>query len=59
MNLECKVVHHVQFGGSHAWSVGQIQAAYVDKDYARDQPQMYRLGEYRCPGEVILRFRKG
>jgi flavin reductase (DIM6/NTAB) family NADH-FMN oxidoreductase RutF len=59
VSLECRVVHQVQFGGSHAWFVGQIQAAHVDEGYGRDQALMFWPGEYRRLGEVIVEVKKG
>jgi flavin reductase (DIM6/NTAB) family NADH-FMN oxidoreductase RutF len=35
VNLECIVVHQVNYEGSHKWFIGQIEAVHVDEDYAR------------------------
>ena len=59
VNLECEVVHRVQFGGSHAWFVGQIKAVQIEEDYARDQALMYWLQEFRAVGEVLLERERG
>jgi flavin reductase (DIM6/NTAB) family NADH-FMN oxidoreductase RutF len=55
VNLECRVVHQVPFGGSHVWFVGQIQAVHVDDDYGRDKALMYWLGEYRSVGKRVYK----
>jgi flavin reductase (DIM6/NTAB) family NADH-FMN oxidoreductase RutF len=55
VNLECRVVHRVQFGGSHAWFIGQLEAVHIDEGYTRDQALMYWLQEYRAVGEVLLK----
>jgi flavin reductase (DIM6/NTAB) family NADH-FMN oxidoreductase RutF len=36
VNLECRVVHQVQFGGSHAWLVGRLEAVHIDEGYTRE-----------------------
>jgi flavin reductase (DIM6/NTAB) family NADH-FMN oxidoreductase RutF len=53
VSLECKVVHRIQFMGSHAWFIGQIKAVQIEEGYARDQALMYWLQEYRAVGEVL------
>ncbi len=53
VSLECRVVHQVPFRGSHAWFVGQIEAAHIEEGYTRDQALMYWLGEYRELGVVL------
>ena len=55
VNLECRVVHRVQFGGSHAWFVGQLEAVHIDEGYTRDQALLFWLGEYRAVGVVLLK----
>jgi flavin reductase (DIM6/NTAB) family NADH-FMN oxidoreductase RutF len=55
VSLECKVVHEVDFDGSHRWFIGEIKAAHIDQDYSRDSALMYWPREYRKVGEVILR----
>ena len=57
-SLECKVVHEVDFGGSHRWFIGEIEAAHIDQDYTRDMALTYWSYEYRKVGEVILRESK-
>ncbi|KXH76052.1 MAG: hypothetical protein AM326_07885 [Candidatus Thorarchaeota archaeon SMTZ-45] len=53
VSLECKVVHEVDFGGSHRWFIGEIKAAHIDQNYKRDSALMYWSREYRKVGEVI------
>lgn len=53
MNLECRVVHQINYRGSHSWFIGQIEAAYIDEDYSRDKALMYWLGEYRKVGSIL------
>ena len=55
VNIECVVVHQVQFEGSHSWFIGEIQAVHIDEDYTRDQALMYWLTEYRSVGETLLK----
>lgn len=54
VNLECSVVHQIEFKGTHRWFIGQIQAVHIDPEYSRDRALMYWLTEYRSVGEVIL-----
>lgn len=53
VNLECTVVHKVDFGGTHQWFVGEIQTVHLDDTYTRDQPLMFWIGEYRKVGEFL------
>ena len=53
VNIECVVVHKVDFSGTHQWFVGEIQAVHIDDTYTRDQPLMFWSGEYRRVGEVL------
>ena len=55
MSIECSVVHEVEFGGTHRWFVGQIEAAHVDESYPRHDTLIFWGGEYRAVGEVLLR----
>ena len=52
-SLECKVVHEVDFGGSHRWFIGEIKAAHIDENYTRDSALMFWAREFRRVGEVI------
>jgi flavin reductase (DIM6/NTAB) family NADH-FMN oxidoreductase RutF len=58
VNLECRVVHQVGFGGSHRWFVGEILAVQIEEGYARDQALMYWLSEYRSVGGVVYKVER-
>ncbi len=58
VNIECRVVHEVQFEGSHRWFIGEIQSVHIDKDYTRDKALMYWLTDYRSVGEVLLKIKR-
>jgi flavin reductase (DIM6/NTAB) family NADH-FMN oxidoreductase RutF len=58
VSLECSVVHEVQFGGTHRWFVGRIEAAHVDESYDRRDALIFWDGEYRTVGEVLLDVRR-
>lgn len=58
VNLECRVVHEIDYKGTHRWFIGQIQAVHVDQDYTRDKALMYWLGEFRSVGKVLLESRR-
>ena len=53
VNLECRVVHQVNFKGTHQWFIGAILAVHIDETYTRDQPLMFWSGEYRKVGEFL------
>ena len=53
VNMECKVVHTLDLGGTHTWFVGEVVAAHVSKNYDRSQAFFFWPGEYRYVGEVI------
>ncbi|MDO9087258.1 MAG: flavin reductase family protein [Anaerolineaceae bacterium] len=53
LNLECKVVHKIDFPGSHQWFVGEVKAVHKDENYSRDQALMFWGGEYRKVGEFL------
>ena len=53
VNLECRVVHQINYRGSHNWFIGQIEVAYIDEEYSRDKALMYWLGEYREVGNIL------
>ncbi len=53
VNLECKVVHKVNFKGTHQWYVGEIKAVHLDDTYTQDQALMYWSREYRKVGEFL------
>jgi flavin reductase (DIM6/NTAB) family NADH-FMN oxidoreductase RutF len=58
VSLECRVVHEVEFGGSHRWFVGEIQAVQIEEGYTRDQALMYWLSEYRSVGQVVYKVER-
>jgi flavin reductase (DIM6/NTAB) family NADH-FMN oxidoreductase RutF len=58
VNLECRVVHQVDYEGSHKWFIGQIEAVHIDEDYARDKALMYWRDEYREVGKVLIRIER-
>ena len=53
VNIECGVVHKVDFKGTHQWYIGEIQAVHVDDTYSRDQALMFWSREYRRVGEFL------
>ena len=53
VNIECEVVHKVNFQGTHQWFVGEIKAVHIDDGYTRDQALMFWIGEYREVGRVL------
>lgn len=55
VNMECSVVHVVDWPGTHRWFVGQIVAVHIEEGYSREWPLMYWPREYRAVGEVLLR----
>ncbi|MGD2205623.1 MAG: flavin reductase family protein [Anaerolineae bacterium] len=58
VNIECRVVHQVQFGGTHTWFVGEIVAAHVDGGYSRDQALTYWMQEYRSVGQILCKVER-
>jgi flavin reductase (DIM6/NTAB) family NADH-FMN oxidoreductase RutF len=55
VSMECRVVHEVDFPGTHRWFVGQIEAAHIEEGYSREWPLMYWPREYRAVGQLLLR----
>jgi len=55
VNLECRVIHEFECGGTHRWFVGEIVTTYVADDHERAHALMYWDWEYRGVGETILR----
>jgi len=53
MNIECEVIHRVDFPGTHRWYIGEIRAVHIDEDFQRDQALMFWGGEYRRVGEFL------
>ena len=55
LNLECQVMHKVDYPGSHQWFVGEVTAVHKDENYNRDQALMFWGGEYRKVGKFLER----
>jgi flavin reductase (DIM6/NTAB) family NADH-FMN oxidoreductase RutF len=53
VSIECKVVHEVNYEGSHRWFIGEIKEVHIDEDYVRDDALMFWLGQFRTVGQVI------
>jgi flavin reductase (DIM6/NTAB) family NADH-FMN oxidoreductase RutF len=54
VNMECRVVKELSFGGSHDWFVGEVVAAHMEEDYDRERALSYWKKEYRQMGDLIL-----
>ena len=54
VNMECKVVKELSFGGSHDWFLGEVVAAHMEEGYDRDKALSYWQKEYRVMGDLIL-----
>lgn len=55
VNMECKVVEELRFGGSHDWFVGEVVAAHKEEGYDRTKALSYWNKEYSVMGDLILR----
>lgn len=53
VNLECQVVHHIDYEGSHKWFIGEIKEVHIDESYIRDDALMFWLGQFRTVGGII------
>lgn len=53
VNLECKLVHKVDYPGSHDWFIGEIVEVHIDENYTRDDALMFWLGQFRTVGNII------
>jgi len=53
VNLECKVVHTLDLGGTHTWFVGEVVAAHLAKDYDRSKAFFFWPRQFRYVGDVI------
>jgi flavin reductase (DIM6/NTAB) family NADH-FMN oxidoreductase RutF len=53
LNIECVVVHKINFKGTHQWFVGKIRAVHLDDGYTPDQGLMFWGREYRKVGEFL------
>ncbi len=56
LNLECRVVHQVQYEGSHRWFIGQVEAVHIDESYNPDHALLYWMQEFRAAGPVLLKY---
>ncbi len=54
VNLECKVVHRIEYEGSHSWFIGEIQQVHLAVNYVRDQALMFWLGQFRAVGGHLI-----
>ena len=53
LNLECEVVHKIDYPGTHQWYVGRIMAVHIEKEFEKEQALMFWSGEYRRVGEFV------
>ena len=53
VNLECQVVHQIEYEGSHKWFIGEIKEVHIDEEYIRDDALMFWLGQFRTVGELF------
>jgi len=53
LNLECEVVHVIDFKGTHQWFVGEVKAVHIDEDYDSEQALMFWNRDYRKVGEFL------
>jgi len=53
VNIECAVVHTIDFKGTHQWFIGEIKAVHIDDTYTRDQALTFWGGEYRKVGGLV------
>jgi flavin reductase (DIM6/NTAB) family NADH-FMN oxidoreductase RutF len=55
VNMECRVVEQLSFGGSHDWFVGEMVAANMEENFDREKALSYWKKEYRGMGELIMK----
>lgn len=53
VNIECKVVHQINYEGSHKWFIGEIKEVHIDDEYTRSNALMFWLGQFRKVGQII------
>lgn len=53
VSIECKVVHQIEYEGSHRWFIGEIKEVHMDNAYVRDDALMFWLGQFRTVGQII------
>jgi len=55
LNLECRVVHKIEYEGSHHWFVGEIAAVHIEEGYDPGDALMFWGKEYRKVGAVVAK----
>ena len=55
LNIECRVVHKIDYKGSHHWFVGEIAAVHIAEGYDPGAALMFWGKEYRKVGEVLAK----
>jgi flavin reductase (DIM6/NTAB) family NADH-FMN oxidoreductase RutF len=58
VNLECLVVHEIDYEGTHRWFIGEIKVVHIDSTYTRDKALMYWLNEYRRVGKILKKSKR-
>lgn len=58
VNLECRVVHEIDYEGTHRWFIGEVKAVHIDSTYTRDKALMYWLNEYRSVGKILKKSKR-
>jgi flavin reductase (DIM6/NTAB) family NADH-FMN oxidoreductase RutF len=53
VNIECSVVHEIEYPGSHTWFVGEIRAVHIEEGYDPGDALMFWGKEYRRVGAVL------
>lgn len=53
LNVECQVVHRIEYPGSHEWFVGEIRAVHVDEEYDPQRALMCWGKHYKRVGELL------
>ena len=53
LNIECQVVHTVDYPGSHDWFVGEIKAVHKDEGYDPQQALMFWGKHYKKVGDLL------
>jgi len=55
VNIECRKVRELEFGGSHTWFVGEVVAARTETGCAAKDLQLYWNRTYWSLGEALAR----
>jgi len=53
LNIECEVVHRIEYPGSHQWFVGEIRAVHVEDGYDPGDALMFWGKHYKRVGETL------